>query len=83
MDCSPITQRMASEMLDLPDPLGPTMAVMSSPKVRTVLSGKDLNPWISNAFKYKQDTSYSLRDRLRSRPRINRPIDVTLYQMRR
>ena len=52
MDCSPITQRMASEMLDLPEPLGPTMAVMSSPKVSTVLSGKDLNPWISNALRY-------------------------------
>ena len=52
VDCSPITQRMASEILDLPDPLGPTMAVMSSPKVSTVLSGKDLKPWISNAFRY-------------------------------
>ena len=44
VDCSPMTQRMASEMLDLPEPLGPTMAVMSSPKVSTVLSGKDLKP---------------------------------------
>ena len=52
MDCSPMTQRMASEILDFPDPLGPTMAVMSSPKVRTVLSGKDLNPWISSALRY-------------------------------
>ena len=26
-DCSPSTQRMASETLDLPQPLGPTMAV--------------------------------------------------------
>ena len=52
MDCSPMTQRMASEILDLPEPLGPTMAVMSSPKVSTVLSGNDLNPWISKAFRY-------------------------------
>ena len=58
MDCSPMTQRMASEILDFPDPLGPTMAVMSSPKVRTVLSGKDLNPWISSAFKYNSHTSF-------------------------
>ena len=42
--CSPMTQRMASEMFDLPEPFGPTMAVISSPKLRTVLSGKDLNP---------------------------------------
>jgi len=49
--CSPMTQRMASEILDLPDPLGPTMAVMSSPKSSTVLSGNDLNPWISRAFR--------------------------------
>ena len=26
-DCSPRTQRMASETLDLPQPFGPTMAV--------------------------------------------------------
>ena len=50
--CSPMTHRMASEMLDLPEPLGPTMAVISSPKFKTVFSGKDLNPWISNAFRY-------------------------------
>ena len=52
-----MTQRMASEILDFPLPLGPTMAVMSSPKVSTVLSGKDLKPWISSAFKYKSRTS--------------------------
>ena len=32
--CSPMTQRMASEILDLPEPFGPTMAVMSSPEVQ-------------------------------------------------
>ena len=51
-DCSPMTQQIASEILDLPEPLGPTMAVMLSPKFRTVLSGKDLKPWISSAFRY-------------------------------
>ena len=35
---------MAAEILDLPEPFGPTIAVISSPKFRTVLSGKDLNP---------------------------------------
>src|SRR5258705_524837 len=29
-DCSPMHQRMASTMLDLPQPLGPTTAVMGS-----------------------------------------------------
>ena len=62
MDCYPMTQRMESEILDLPDPLGPTMAVISSAKVSTVLSGKDLKPWISNAFKYKSHTSYLTQD---------------------
>ena len=34
------------------------MAVISSPKLRTVLSGKDLNPWISSAFRYTHFTSF-------------------------
>ena len=51
-DCSPMTQQMASEILLFPEPLGPTMAVMSSPKRSMVLSGKDLKPWISNALRY-------------------------------
>ncbi len=29
-DCSPITQRMASTMFDLPHPLGPTIDVIGS-----------------------------------------------------
>jgi hypothetical protein len=43
---------MASEMLDLPEPFGPTIAVISSPKRINVLSGKDLKPWTSKDFKY-------------------------------
>ena len=57
-DCSPMTQQMASEMLDFPEPLGPTTAVMSSPKRRTVLSGKDLKPWISSARRVHKHTSF-------------------------
>ena len=52
-----MTHRIASEIFDFPLPLGPTMAVIASPKVSTVLSGKDLNPWISKAFKYNGCTS--------------------------
>ena len=50
--CSPITQRIASDILDLPLPFGPTMAVMSFSKVKRVLSGNDLKPWISKARRY-------------------------------
>src|SRR6201997_697688 len=42
--CSPRIQRTASTMLLLPEPLGPTTAVMPSPKVKVVLSAKLLNP---------------------------------------
>ena len=42
--CSPITLSIASEILDLPEPLGPTIAVISFSKVRRVLSAKDLKP---------------------------------------
>src|SRR2546430_7185266 len=42
--CSPKIQRTASTMLLLPEPLGPTIAVMPSPKVKLVLSAKLLNP---------------------------------------
>ena len=52
-DCSPKTQRMASERLDLPDPLGPTTAVIPRSNSMTVLSAKDLKPVISIRAKYK------------------------------
>src|SRR5258708_11925834 len=46
-DCSPRTQVMASVMLDLPQPLGPTMAAMRAPESWTsVRSQKDLKPSI-------------------------------------
>ncbi len=43
-DCSPRTQSTASEMLDLPDPLGPTMTVTPGSSSIVLLSAKDLNP---------------------------------------
>src|SRR3569623_2729725 len=46
-DCSPMTQRMASTMFDLPQPFGPTMPVIGSWKVTVDLSTNDLNPRIS------------------------------------
>src|SRR5690606_6084361 len=41
---SPITQRTASMMLDLPQPLGPTTPVMLVGRCSVVGSTKDLNP---------------------------------------
>src|SRR3954452_17022886 len=42
--CSPRTQAMASTTLDLPDPLGPTTAVMPGSSRSVVADAKDLNP---------------------------------------
>ena len=43
-DCSPSTQRIASEIFDLPEPFGPTIAVMPPRNLISVRSGNDLNP---------------------------------------
>src|SRR5829696_3042411 len=51
-DCSPKTQRIASDTLDLPHPLGPTMAATPGWKFRDVLSANDLKPNIVRFFKY-------------------------------
>ena len=45
--CSPSTQEMASEMLLLPQPLGPTMPVTPPWNDSSCLSQKDLKPTIS------------------------------------
>src|SRR6266699_5839441 len=50
-DCSPKTQRTASQTLDFPQPLGPTMAVTPSWKLKIVLSAKDLKPKSSSDCK--------------------------------
>src|SRR5262249_2657915 len=42
--CSPSAQRTDSEMLLLPHPLGPTIAVMPGVTFRTDFSAKDLKP---------------------------------------
>src|SRR6266487_6926312 len=51
-DCSPSTQRMASETFDLPQPFGPTMAVTPGWKFKAVLSAKDLNPKTVKFLRY-------------------------------
>src|SRR5690242_20907731 len=51
-DCSPSTQRIASETFDLPHPLGPTIAVTPGWNASDVLSAKDLNPRTVKFFRY-------------------------------
>src|ERR1700737_1606213 len=48
---SPRTQRMASTRLLLPEPLGPTTAVMPGSKSSCVFFAKVLNPWTSTDFR--------------------------------
>src|SRR5882724_1389720 len=43
--CSPSTQAMASTMLDLPEPLGPTTQVIPGSNRRVVAEAKDLKPF--------------------------------------
>ena len=49
---SPSTHRTASEMFDLPDPLGPTTAVMPGSSVSALRSAKDLKPLRTRDFRY-------------------------------
>src|SRR5262245_58489042 len=48
--CSPSTHRSASMTLDLPQPLGPTIAVIPAGKLNAVLFLNDLNPSSSNCL---------------------------------
>src|SRR3954471_4143097 len=58
-DCSPRTQEIASEMFDLPQPLGPTMAATPSPwNFNSVRSQKDLNPRICSFFNLSKTHSF-------------------------
>src|SRR6185437_7636760 len=50
--CSPITQASASTTLDLPDPLGPTTAVMPGSNRRVVGEAKDLKPFSVRLLRY-------------------------------
>ena len=51
--CSPITQAIASTTFDLPEPFGPTTAVIPCSKFSVVAEANDLNPRIVRLFKYK------------------------------
>jgi len=51
-DCSPTTHFMASTILDLPQPFGPSSAEIPWENSMRTLSANDLNPNISRLFKY-------------------------------
>src|SRR3954468_5322407 len=58
-DCSPRTHEIASEMLDLPQPLGPTIAATPSPwNFSSVRSQKDLNPRICSFLSFSKTHSF-------------------------
>src|SRR5438045_4914905 len=60
--CSPRTQAIASATLLLPQPFGPTTAVMPSPvKMRSVWSAKDLKPVISRRLSLNIDVRDLMR----------------------
>jgi len=50
--CSPSIHLMQSDILLFPEPFGPITLVIPGINSNTVLSANDLNPCISNLFKY-------------------------------
>src|SRR6476620_6659488 len=54
--CSPMTQARASTTFDLPEPLGPTTAVMPGSKWNVVADAKDLNPLRVRLFRCTRGT---------------------------
>src|SRR3954447_21553385 len=54
--CSPMTQARASTTLDLPEPLGPTTAVMPGSKRKVVADAKDLKPLRVRLFRRTRGT---------------------------
>src|SRR5690242_3976114 len=50
--CSPMTQASPSTTLDLPEPLGPTTAVIPGSKRRVVGEAKDLKPFSVRLLRY-------------------------------
>ena len=67
-DCSPSTQLIESQMLDLPQPFGPTTAAMPVPANRSRSRlANDLKPKISICLSLNMATAWALA-RLRSGP---------------
>src|SRR5438067_10148116 len=66
--CSPRTQAIASTTLDLPDPFGPTTAVMPGSKRRVVADAKDLKPFRVSDLRCTQAPDITRRRLIRGRP---------------
>src|ERR1700734_3804308 len=77
-DCSPSTQVMASEMFDLPQPLGPTMAARPSPESCTsVRAQNDLKPRIWTFFSLSMYFLQQMHSR-RQGHRLSKLLDSTM-----
>src|SRR6185312_5923216 len=76
--CSPSTQLMASTTLDLPEPLGPTTAVMPGSKRRVVDDAKDLKPFSVRLLRYttRQTTARIVRSTLTAGCRRTRNLPI-------
>src|SRR6185312_9438043 len=61
--CSPITQARASTTLDLPEPLGPTTAVMPGSNRRVVEDANDLKPFSVRLLRYTRGQITARRSR--------------------
>src|SRR3989304_1162877 len=63
-DCSPNTQRRESAMFDLPEPFGPTIAVIPLANSNTVREAKVLYPCSSRDFRRRDmfDFRFSIYD---------------------
>src|SRR5436190_8732645 len=79
--CSPITQARASTTLDLPDPLGPTTAVMPGSKRRVVGAAKDLKPFSVRLLRYTRGQITAGSDG-GDPPRFRSPLHESLELLR-
>src|SRR5579884_3395134 len=85
-DCSPSTQEMASLMLDLPQPFGPTIAAMPSPLKRSsVRSQNDLKPCtstrlsLSKALPHGFGGSCNHTKRVCGKSKVAPPLHIGLF----
>src|ERR1700741_2531930 len=84
--CSPRTQRMASTTLDLPQPLGPTTAVIPGANPTLVGSRNDLKPTKSRLLSRIPSSPpppHIRRQKLSPKPRANETAHAVSYPLRR
>src|ERR1041385_77848 len=81
-DCSPSTQRTASETFDFPHPLGPTMLVTPSPKSRATVSANDLKPESSSLVSFIYGPGTARGGSGRQRRRVTHKINNSVAEVR-